>query len=186
MHATGLRISHQVSLEHMSVFDLMADHMNCKTDQNPCCMGNWRSDWCVAYRCTVLRSAHRYENLQARHGRLQQSELLSAAREGPRTANGSRVPIVSKKIWALAHNEGTVACRPCRDLSLSSVQAGLSRHGSALKSPVVPDKGDNQQRRGDLGVDRRLERYCHRLEEDGPAWSASQYAAVPHLTWPGR
>jgi len=42
----------------------------------------------------------------------------------------------------------------------------------------VPDKGDNQQRKRDLGVNRRIERYCHRLEEDDPAWSTSQYAVL--------
>ena len=69
-----------------------------------------------------------------------------------------------------------VACpeffQPQSQIGTRARQNGLSGH----------DKGDSQQRKRDLGVDRRLERYCHRLEEDDPAWSASQYAAVPFST----
>jgi hypothetical protein len=38
----------------MSVFDVMADHLNYKTDQNPRCLARWRSDWRVAYSGAVL------------------------------------------------------------------------------------------------------------------------------------
>jgi hypothetical protein len=55
MHAAGVapRISHQVSLEPMSVFDVMADHMNCKTDQI-------RAAWAAGDRIGALRVAARF------------------------------------------------------------------------------------------------------------------------------
>src|SRR5262249_56804999 len=68
--------------------------------------------------------------------------------KAPGTPPGSALGAMGKKIGPLPRR------------SFEPPHRGLS----AMSCLVVPDNGDNRQRRGDLGVDRRFERY-HRLEE---------------------
>jgi hypothetical protein len=76
------RISHQVSLEPMSVFNVMGDDMNCKTDQI-------RAAWHAGDRIGALRIAARFFDRS-----IDTKAFLSATWQGPSTADASCVGIV--------------------------------------------------------------------------------------------
>jgi hypothetical protein len=77
--------------------------MNCRTDQI-------RAAWAAGDRIGALRIAARFfdrsadtRTFQAWHGRLQQSELLPAARQEPRTAYGICVGVIGEEIWSVVY-----------------------------------------------------------------------------------